>query len=77
MALGRLGRKFHSFSCDGMDKSDFVGEQGDLTWVIQLRILPLPYQRISPAGELDPDLMGASRMKLNLHPGYLTVGIEP
>ena len=59
--------KFQPFPGSGMIEAELLGIKGDLAGVFQGRILSFPYQGHSPAGKLDPDLMGPSGVKPDLH----------
>ena len=62
--------KAHGLSRSRMGKADTVRPQGDLAGVILLGIFALPYQGHSPAGKLDPDLMGPAGAQQHPYPGH-------
>ena len=48
-----------------------MGPQGDLAGILQGTVLPFPHQRQSPAGKLDPDLVGSASMQMDLDQGIV------
>ena len=69
--------KFHRFPRPRMGKGQAVRPEGDLTGIIDFRVLPFSHQGESPAGKLHPDLMGPARLQPDAHLGKIFRGRKP